>query len=210
MCLHYHIISPQAQPGNITSSLPLPHPSFTLSPFFVFRIEKKIDKGWLAKKLWHTTNDTSESMKQLMILAILACLALPMQAQNKPQPYRAMLYSALLPGGGQIYNHQYLKAGLVIGVQGYLIGSAIYHEGKRSDYRDLANGVSDNFLQQQYLARSRDYKEKLNNDIWWIGITAALSMIDAYVDAHLYDFDEEKSKLQLRFEDSQLQIRYRF
>jgi hypothetical protein len=32
-------------------------------------------------------------------------------------PTHAMLYSAFIPGGGQIYNHAYVKAGIVIGIQ---------------------------------------------------------------------------------------------
>lgn len=150
------------------------------------------------------------ALKHVSILLILLCAAVLLSAEAARNPYRAMLYSAVAPGGGQIYNQKYLKAGLVIGVQGFLIGSAIYHDGKRDDYRRLAQSADNALLEQQYLARSKDYKERLNNDIWWIGITAALSMIDAWVDAHLFDFEEQKEKLRLRFEDTTLLLEYRW
>jgi len=132
------------------------------------------------------------------------------QAQAKRDLNRAMLYSALIPGGGQIYNRAYLKAGLVIGIQGFLIGSAVYHDGKRDDFEEQARNTSDAYLAQQYQARSRDYRDSLNNDIWWIGITAALSVIDAYVDAHLHDFAAQEEKIRLRFGDGNLLLQYRF
>jgi hypothetical protein len=147
--------------------------------------------------------------KAMTILLLLACVCL-VNAQTERKPYRAVLYSALLPGGGQIYNHAWLKAGLVAGIQGYLIGSAVYHDGKRDDFAELAENTNDLYLQQQYLAQSRDYKDKLNNDIWWIGITAGLSMIDAFVDAHLYDFKIQKEKIELRFSEGNVTLRYEF
>ncbi|HRY84557.1 MAG TPA: DUF5683 domain-containing protein, partial [Candidatus Cloacimonadota bacterium] len=124
--------------------------------------------------------------------------------------YRAVAYSALLPGGGQIYNQQYIKAGVVIGIQGFLIGSAIYHDGKRDDYKALAESSIDPLEAQQYLYLSKDYRNKLRSDYWWMGITAALSMIDAYVDAHLWDYDAQRERIRLKFEDSKLQLQIPF
>ncbi len=148
--------------------------------------------------------------KTLLALTILLAFGAILEARTPPSPNRAMLYSAILPGGGQIYNRSYFKAGLVIGVQGYLIGSAIYHDAKRDDYRELLSSTTDPVLIQQYTLQRDDYKAMLTNDFWWMGITAALSMVDAYVDAHLWDFNAQKQKLQILFEDSALQVRFRF
>ena len=121
-----------------------------------------------------------------------------------------MLLSTVFPGGGQIYNHQYVKAGLVIGVQSYLIGSAIYHDHERDKYADQAHDAAGTAMQSYYEAKRVDYYERLRNDYWWIGITAALSVADAFVDAHLYNFDAEKNKVHLRFEDKKIQLQMRF
>ncbi len=151
----------------------------------------------------------SKLKKLLVTCVILAALSLGF-AQAKRVPTRAVLYSAAFPGGGQLYNRAWLKAGLVMGVQGFFIGSAIYHGGERDYWQNLADNTQDQFLREQYLARSRDYRYQLNNDVWWIGITAGLSMLDAYVDAHLSDFDSEKENIRLRFSGDALLLQYRF
>ncbi len=153
-----------------------------------------------AMKLWRIT---------ILCLVLLALLT-GAEAKTEPRVYRAVAYSALLPGGGQIYNQQYIKAGVVIGIQGFLIGSAIYHDGKRDDYKALAESSIDPLEAQQYLYLSKDYRNKLRSDYWWMGITAALSMIDAYVDAHLWDYDAQRERIRLKFEDSKLQLQIPF
>ncbi len=149
-------------------------------------------------------------LKKALVLAILCAAMASGFAQAKRVPSRAVLYSAAFPGGGQLYNHAWLKAGLVMGVQGFFIGSAIYHGGEKNYWQELAENTEDQFLQQQYLARSRDFNDELNNDIWWIGITAGLSMLDAYVDAYLSDYDAEREKMRLRFSDGAVVLQYRF
>jgi len=146
----------------------------------------------------------------LLALVLLLSVAVPCQGRNKPQPTRAMLYSAFLPGGGQIYNRAWVKAGLVLGVQGWLIGRAIHNDDKKDRFHDLAASAEQVGDQVYYKAMETEYRNRFNNDIWWIGITAALSMVDAYVDAHLNDFEEQEEKLRLRFSDAGISLQYRF
>ncbi|MDZ4181334.1 MAG: DUF5683 domain-containing protein [Candidatus Cloacimonadaceae bacterium] len=149
-------------------------------------------------------------LKSCLVMLLFLGAVKGLFAERAKEPYRAMLYSALLPGGGQIYNEAYVKAGLVMGVQGFLIGSAIYHEGKRADYQKLMDSTADAIQQQQYRSLRNEYKDRLNNDFWWIGITAALSIVDAYVDANLYDFEARKQKLNLRFEGTSINLELDF
>lgn len=126
-------------------------------------------------------------------------------AEPKAQePLKAMLYSAILPGGGQVYNHKYLKAGVVLGLQTYFLGSALYNDGKADDYAKKAKLADSAFERQLLEAKRDDYNERERSDYWWMGITAVLSIADAYVDAHLYDFDARKEKVRLIFEDKAL------
>lgn len=144
-------------------------------------------------------------MKKLLLMPLLLCSIL-----GAVNPSRAMIYSAVVPGAGQIYNEAYAKAGIVIGLQAWNIGKAVYNDGKASEYADKASVASDPFYQQFYKDRSREYREKRTSDIWWIGITAALSALDAYVDAHLSNFDSEREKLHLRFEDGRAGFQINF
>jgi hypothetical protein len=135
----------------------------------------------------------------LLLIIILILLGLPLCAQNPKQPLRAMAYSAILPGGGQIYNGSYLKSGIVIGIQTYLIGTAIYHADRKQ-----------HFHQQNDLVNEKLYRDELRNDYWWMGTTLVLSVADAFVDAHLYNFEQEKQKVHLKFEDKLLKLELKF
>lgn len=145
--------------------------------------------------------------KQIILLILLCSLALPCVGGGISVPTRAMLYSAVIPGGGQVYNKAWVKAGVVMGVQGYLIGSAIHHDRQRAHYHDLVVAGNNPVWNT---AHEKDYQKRLNNDIWWIGITMGLSMIDAFVDAHLADFDSQDKDLKLRFSGNELSLEIRF
>jgi len=90
-------------------------------------------------------------------------------------PRGAMLRSALVPGWGQLYNDQKLKALLVFAGEMALIGNAIY-------YNKLA-------VKSQAEDEIEFYKDLRSQYIWWLFGVHLLSILDAYVDAHLWNFD---------------------
>ena len=133
-----------------------------------------------------------------------------------PDPTKAVWFSALVPGAGQIYNRQYWKLPIVVGgFMGLAYGMSFnnryytdYSNAYRDAYSDDPNANSYiNFLPYSY----RDNKEWIKNNMDWIrnslknkkdyyrrnrdlcivGMLAVygLAMIDAYVDAQLYTFD---------------------
>lgn len=94
---------------------------------------------------------------------------------EEKSPTGAMLRSALIPGWGQWYSDQKLKAVIVFGAQMALIGNAVYYHqksvrGQTPDERDF------------YL----DYKSRF---IWYSVGFYLLNLLDAFVDAHLWSFD---------------------
>ncbi len=93
---------------------------------------------------------------------------------NKPlkSPWGASLRSLMLPGWGQIYNEQYLKAGMFAGLTGY-ISYTIYNNDRL--YKRTHEG---RYLDQ----RTRFY--------WYLGLSYILMIGDAQVDAYLYKFDK--------------------
>lgn len=92
-------------------------------------------------------------------------------------PTGAMVRSILFPGWGQLYNGKYFKAILVFGVEAGIIGYAIYMNQKAHE-----SGISD--FDREF------YVDQRNVSYWRTGAVVLLSMLDAYVDAHLSDFDE--------------------
>ncbi len=115
----------------------------------------------------------------------------------QPNPKKAGLFSAILPGSGQLYNKQYWKIPVVyvgVGAAAYFIqfNTSKYQsyrkayiaslEGKPHDY----SGVYD----QGALKQLQDgYKRYLDMTILFTALGYTLQVIDAVVFAHLRNFD---------------------
>lgn len=167
---------------------------------------------------------------QSSVVIITDTTELPMTLESKvfkPNPTRAVIYSAIFPGLGQIYNRKYWKLPIVYG--GFLgFSYAITWNGKY--YTDYSNGYKDimdedpetnswkNFLPYgvdpetvdkawltSVMKRRKDFYRRYR-DLSIIGTVAmyALSMLDAYVDAQLFDFNIS-SDLSLRVEPTLIQ-----
>ncbi|MBM4403623.1 MAG: hypothetical protein FJ042_04470 [Candidatus Cloacimonetes bacterium] len=142
-------------------------------------------------------------MRYLGLVWILTMAGTGLYAQEQKSPQRAMVYSLFIPGGGQYYNEQYVKSGIVLGLQTYLGGSAIYHHIKRKEHYRLAMD-SEDALQAYHLSKRGDYADRLRNDFWWMGIVSFLSIADALVDAHLSNYEAQRQKVYLKFDEQML------
>lgn len=118
---------------------------------------------------------------------------------SKPQysPTKAGLYSAVLPGLGQYYNKKYWKIPVVWGGIGTGVGIALWNNKKYNRYRNAflaeLNGQTHEFsdipgINKEVLGRTQDkFKRQRDYSIAITGLVYALNIIDAVVDAHLYD-----------------------
>lgn len=119
---------------------------------------------------------------------------------KKHSPKKATIYSAVLPGLGQIYNHKWWKVPILYagfaGV-GYAIG---FNQKYYTDFRQaLKDRIDDDPTTidpyvNKYSAANLDELQKYyrkNRDLSYIilGAVYVLNIIDANVDAHLFDFD---------------------
>ncbi len=122
-------------------------------------------------------------------------------ANSKPYKYnptKAGLYSAVLPGLGQFYNKKYWKIPLVWGAVGTGVGIAIWNDNQYKKYRGYfvakINGTPNEFVDthpwldanalgnaQDRAKRQRDYAIAIT------GLLYILNIVDAVVDAHLYE-----------------------
>jgi hypothetical protein len=112
--------------------------------------------------------------------------------KHKPffsSPTGVMLRSLVVPGWGQATNGAWVKAVLVAGGESALIATLIRDSNKLKDLDP--NSVEYN-----------DVYDRRNREAWWLGGVVFLSMVDAFVDAHLKGFDvelgPEPSENQLR------------
>ncbi|MBW3523367.1 MULTISPECIES: DUF5683 domain-containing protein [unclassified Chryseobacterium] len=117
---------------------------------------------------------------------------------KKLNPTKAGLYSAVLPGLGQTYNKKYWKVPIVWGAVGTGVGIAIWNQNQYKKYREYyvakLNGAQNDFLDrnptldkvalgnaQDRVKRQRDYAIAIT------GLIYILNIVDAVVDAHLYE-----------------------
>ncbi len=128
------------------------------------------------------------------------------------KPRTALLLSFALPGAGQVYNHSYWKLPLVYGA----IGGSIYWLSKnQTNYRLFKGYVQADLAKEPYEVKGRYSITTLRNirDIYdkrtqvaYVLVVASYGLValEAFVDAHLQDFDlnedlsfKIKPKLQL-------------
>ncbi|MGC4022986.1 MAG: DUF5683 domain-containing protein [Cyclobacteriaceae bacterium] len=126
-------------------------------------------------------------------------------------PRKALFFSAILPGAGQVYNKKYWKVPLVYGgLLGLLAVVKYYDEGESKYKQQLFYNINNptltingnpqsGFTTDQlrkivdFARRNRDYFVALT------GLMYILQMVDAHVDAHLKEFDLNP-KLHVRIE----------
>lgn len=105
--------------------------------------------------------------------------SLPKTVQAK-SPGRAVLYSFLFPGGGQIYTQNYWKAAIVAPAE-VVFGYLSYSEFRKA--RDA--------LARQDTVAYFFHRDRRNSFLWWTGAVVVFSMADAYVSAQMFGFDAE-------------------
>lgn len=139
-------------------------------------------------------------------------------AASDHSPQGALLRAAVLPGWGQLYNRQYLKIPLVYLGLGGLTAAALYVNDRYLLYRHaflykayqerIDQGLIEEhpfpYYEGDYRTLEarfgpvssrplRDQRDKLrrNRDLLYfgIGLWYGLTVLDAYVSAHLLDFD---------------------
>lgn len=130
------------------------------------------------------------------------------KSPQNPLPPRASLYSALLPGLGQIYNGDYWKLPIFYGglmTCGYLWN---FHAKQYNRYKAMYNEAADpdsgydGLLTAEDLKWRRDvYRRYRDYSIIATALVYVLQIIDANVFAYMHDFDVSDD-LSLNFEPS--------
>ncbi|WP_042721809.1 MULTISPECIES: DUF5683 domain-containing protein [Flavobacteriales] len=140
----------------------------------------------------------------------------PTNKTLKLNPTKAGLYSAVLPGLGQFYNKKYWKVPIVWGAVGAGVGIAVWNDNQYKKYREYyiakLNGTPNQFVDehpwldkvalgnaQDRAKRQRDYAIAIT------GLIYILNIVDAVVDAHLY---ESRHDPDLSFSPAVIQDQY--
>jgi hypothetical protein len=149
--------------------------------------------------------------KRLLILTGFATVALilirmPAAGQSSDSlarlhsPVKASLFSAILPGAGQVYNRKYWKVPVIYGAFAGLGYLAVWNNERYQLYRKAyrfridGNPLTVDEFEGRYsdgdLKLIRDYYRR-NRDLSLIftSLVYVLNIVDASVDAHLFYFD---------------------
>ena len=130
----------------------------------------------------------------------------------KPSPKKAVIYSAIFPGLGQIYNRQYWKLPILysgfVGFTYAITWNNGYYRDYLGGYQDIMDSNPDTNRWHKMLPYGMEWESvdtkwfadvlkqrkdyyRYYRDLSIIGTFALylLAIVDAYVDSQLYDFD---------------------
>ncbi|MDK2979510.1 MAG: hypothetical protein PWP52_2224 [Bacteroidales bacterium] len=149
----------------------------------------------------------------IFITLVLICIVLSTKAQNpsgnsekniklNPEeqvhsPHKATMYSAVVPGLGQIYNKKYWKLPIIYGVAGVFIYAFDVNNNQYNKYKNAYAEFDtgkitefEGYTNKDIILRLKDYHLR-NRDLNVIVLAGVymLNIIDATVDAHLFDYD---------------------
>lgn len=113
-------------------------------------------------------------------------------------PQLATLFSAIVPGAGQVYNKKYWKVPIIYAVGGALIYSTIFNHQKYNDFlgaytylleTDNEQKGFENYPLDQLKSIKDQYRRYRDLSVIGLGLLYVLNIVDATVDGHLFDYD---------------------
>lgn len=128
-----------------------------------------------------------------------------MTGQNDPR--KALLYSAIFPGSGQMYNKKYWKVPIVWGGLGLLVYAVDFYNQGYNQFRSELFGVLESgdtfspsgYNESQLRTLTDAYRRQRDFFVVLTGMFYLLQMVDAHVDAHLKEFEiNPRLKISLR------------
>lgn len=135
-------------------------------------------------------------IKQIFILLFWnISIALPAQEKETKKPAKAGIYSAIIPGGGQVYTKKYWKvpiiyAGLI--TSGYFLQDNSIEYKKYKAAAILSDQTTENQLGYTYpqlITLTDHYRRNREVAMLFLIGTYILNIVDASVSAHLFDYD---------------------
>ncbi len=168
----------------------------------------------------------------LLIIACesFGCFAQEMSSLDSTRklisPRAALIRSAIIPGWGQLYVHKPVKAVVYVSLEAYHIYQMLEYNSIYQHIKDTKAAVGLQTWSTLSQSQKRDsiyaithYKlrmntwrprEKRNKYAWWSMGFYLICMLDAYVDAHLYYFPNEKVELTAALKPNGIELNFLF
>ncbi len=138
------------------------------------------------------------SVLKKILIAFFVAFSFTISAQEYGEkiPKKAALYSAIMPGAGQVYTKKYWKVPIIYGG---LITSAYYinesndfYQLYKSTYLNRLDGdFTDNlnYSDSDLKTLTEHYRRNREVSALLFTLTYILNIVDASVNAHLFDYD---------------------
>lgn len=146
-----------------------------------------------------SANNTIRSLGDSVVIRKGGRIITPEYYAKRYQPRKALLYSAVVPGMGQIYNKKYWKLPIVYGsfiiITSYAVAyNNLYVKYKNELFTYLENPGSSGttasgFTEEQCRTLIDNYRRERDFFLILDGFMYLLQLVDAHVDAHLREFD---------------------
>ncbi|MGD9548587.1 MAG: DUF5683 domain-containing protein [Candidatus Krumholzibacteriia bacterium] len=118
-------------------------------------------------------------------------------------PTGAVLMSPLFPGWGQLYTGNSWRAALAFGAEMYFWTNLIVRDQRaRRGRRFATNFLEDSANYQYYNAVAEEDWNQMRDFAWWSGGALLIIALDAYVGAHLFNFDEDPVPMPDQWDDT--------
>lgn len=112
-------------------------------------------------------------------------------------PFLALGLSAALPGAGQVYNEQIWKAPIIFAAFGGCIYGALLQNHRMQYTQDsIDNQIcrGEYALADKYTSVRDFYRDDRDKFYIYAGLVYIANLLDAYISAHLFDFDVSDTK----------------
>lgn len=114
----------------------------------------------------------------------------------------AVLMTPLFPGWGQLYADGGWRAALAFGAEMYFWSNLLSRDRQARRDLEFADSLPDGDLRRGFVSNlAAEHKEQMRDFVWWSGGALLIIALDAYVGAHLFNFDEDAVPVPDRWED---------
>jgi len=117
-------------------------------------------------------------------------------------PTGAVLMTPLFPGWGQLYADNSWRAALAFGAEMYFWSNMLTRDRRAVQAREFAATFPEGSADRNYYDNvAEENWEQMRDFAWWSGGALLIIALDAYVGAHLYNFDEDPIPVPDRWDD---------
>ncbi|MDP6528815.1 MAG: DUF5683 domain-containing protein [Gemmatimonadota bacterium] len=129
----------------------------------------------------------------------MAALSSAAEVVEPPSPFARAVRSAVVPAWGQMTNDRPVKASVIFAVQAYLYTGILVESRRATDFQSRAVNAADAGTQAWLEDRAQEHFSRRRNLVFWSILGAFYSAVDAYIDAHLGDFEEDLEESRTLF-----------